>query len=149
VNKIKARLKEKSLSSEEKPRDLIVKTCNEKFTGVPYNYVQLRRTVVEYRNVVNFTYNQNYDIPEELRVTMKAQQFLQFDNGIDNEERIVIFFTKEILNYLKISKTWLCDGTFYSSPSSYEKLFTIQTNVRNKFISLVHCFMKKKTSCVI
>jgi hypothetical protein len=38
----------------------------------------------------------------------------------------------------------VADGTFWSCPSEYQQLYTIQAIIRKKFFPLVFCFMKEK-----
>ena len=74
----------------------------------------------------NYTFNINNDILIELKVTKKDKEFLFFDSGIEDANRIVVFTKEENLEHFINCKTVICDGTFKSSPSNFEQLFTLQ-----------------------
>lgn len=49
------------------------------------------------------------------RETCDARFFLQYDSGVGDESRLLIFATDENLDYLEKSSHWLGDGTFPNS----------------------------------
>lgn len=140
------KLKVNSLETDETPREIIIKTANLQFPGFPYNYIEARRTVVTYRKKNSYSFDANYDIPQEIMVTKRGLQFLYFDSGMEDLERILIFTTQDNIAHLAQNKIWLCDGTFFAAPTGYEQLFTVQCFVRGKHVPLVHIFMKNRTS---
>jgi hypothetical protein len=88
--------------------------------------------------------NAKYVIPKEICTTFSNKNFLLFDSGQFDAERIVIFGTMENILHLKHNNVWLCDATFQSCPKNFEQLFIIVCKIRNKNIPLLFCFMKKK-----
>lgn len=85
-----------SWSSTSTQRNIVVSTANDIRTRQPYNFVEARKLVLHYRKN-NFTYVDNYDIPEEFRTTLSEKQFLFYDYGIENEERIINFTEVDII----------------------------------------------------
>ena len=74
----------------------------------------------------NYTFNIYNDIPIELAVPKKDKEFLFFDSGMKDDDKIVVFTKEENLEHFINCKTVICDGTFKSSPSNFEQLFTLQ-----------------------
>ena len=58
-------------------------------------------------------------IPDELKVTFCGNNFVLHDNGLGNQDRILIFGTTESLQWLKANRHWLMDGTFKCAPSLF------------------------------
>ncbi|KAG0440809.1 hypothetical protein DMUE_1474 [Dictyocoela muelleri] len=92
----------------------------------------------------NFIVDPNYDIPEELQVKTENKKFLFFDSGINDINRVLIFTTEENLTHIEYSDVLICDGTFRSSPSCFEQIFTIQCRLRDMFLLMMFCFIKRK-----
>ncbi|KAF7685005.1 hypothetical protein CDIK_4246, partial [Cucumispora dikerogammari] len=103
-----------------------------------------RRKIVEFRNKANFKYENDYDIPQEICVTKNDEQFLYFDSGKDNENRVIVFTTEQNVDHLRMNKIWVSDGTFKTAPKEFDQLFTIQCSIRGKYVLLYHCFIKKE-----
>ena len=70
----------------------------------------------------------NFNIPQEYAV-IGEEQFLQYDNR--REDRIIIFVTRDSLDYLENSRNWFLDGTFSVSPPQFAQLCTVQWNKRS------------------
>ena len=64
----------------------------------------------------------NFNIPQEYAI-IGEEQFLQYDNG--REDRILIFGTRDSLDYLENSRNWFMDGTFSVSPPQFAQLYTV------------------------
>ena len=56
-------------------------------------------------------------------------QFLLFDSGNGDDDRILIFATDQAVKLLSNSGEWYCDGTFSVCPHMFFQLYTI--HVRN------------------
>jgi hypothetical protein len=50
-------------------------------------------------------------IPPKFQLTASNEQFLLYDNN-DNDNRILIFSSKQHLDLLNRCESWHCDGTF-------------------------------------
>lgn len=66
-----------------------------------------------------------FDIPAEYCNLDGGKQFLRYDSGSDDNERILIFSTDQGLDDLVKYSSWACDGTFKVSPSFYYQLYTL------------------------
>ena len=56
--------------------------------------------------------------------TLSNKNFLFYDSGPD-PERIVMFATRENLDFLAMSSIWVADGTFKTVPTLFTQLYTI------------------------
>ncbi|KAF7692198.1 hypothetical protein CDIK_2460 [Cucumispora dikerogammari] len=119
------KLKEKTVMNDEKTKDLIINAYCREFTNLPFNYANVRRKIVEFRNKANFKYENDYDISQKICFTKNDEQFLYFDSRKDNVNRVIVFTTKQNMNHLGMNKIWVCDGTFKTAPKEFEQLFTI------------------------
>ena len=81
-----------------------------------------------------------FDIPEPFNRSSTGEPFIQFDNG--REDRIVIFGTRESLNFLQNSNNWFMDGTFSTAPPQFLQLYTIHGLGRN--IVGAYCLLTNK-----
>jgi hypothetical protein len=63
-------------------------------------------------------------IPSNYQVNALNEQFLLYDNN-DNQRRILIFATKQHLDFLNESESWHCDGTFAVSSIGITKVILI------------------------
>ena len=85
------------------------------------------------------------EIPFELKSTYTGEEFLFYDTGVEDLNRILIFTTRLNINYLKANKTWYGDGTFAVSPSIYYQLYTINIIIQGKNLPLVYALLPNKT----
>jgi hypothetical protein len=69
---------------------------------------------------------------------------LQYDSGIEDENRIVIFCADENLIHLEKSKVICMDGTFKSCINGFLQLYTLVTNLKGKNIPLMFVLMATK-----
>jgi FLYWCH zinc finger domain len=89
-------------------------------------------------------------LPEKLRMTsdLNPIPFLLFDSATihPNKERIFIFGTHKNLNFLKLSDTWLIDGTFKCSPALFDQIFVIHAYRANSSFPLIYCLMPNRNT---
>ena len=62
------------------------------------------------------------DVPENLRVTLKDEPFLLYDDGPQQNNRLICFATQRNLELLMEADIWLADGTFSSFPKLFSQL---------------------------
>lgn len=139
-----AAAKKRALDTSETARDIVYNISKEINYSAYIKPREIRDLVNKTRKINDFTIDKHYDIPFELQNTSRGRKFLQFDSGMFDENRIVIFSTEENIDHFHHSKTIVIDGTFKSSPSNFEQLFTVQCVIRGKFLPLIYCFMTKK-----
>lgn len=65
-------------------------------------------------------------IPEELKKTLKKEDFLLFDTGAESApNRIIAFGTQRFFMLLIAALEIFCDGTFKITPTVFEQLYVI------------------------
>ena len=139
----------RSIHTSENINDLIAfetKKLNEQeILSLPkLNYI--KDVVIRKRNAsIGFIKNEYDDIPEILRNTLNGKKFMQFDSGVCDPERFVIFYSEESYCFIKYAKIWLVDGTFKSCPSSFQQLYTIHGFLYGKCYPPVYVLSLSKT----
>jgi hypothetical protein len=84
------------------------------------------------------------DIPESIRTLANGDLFLQYDSGIKDNDRVVIFCTNEnLINFEKV-KTILMDGTFKYAPSNFKQLYSLFAFLNGVYVPLIFVLMVKK-----
>ena len=58
-------------------------------------------------------------LPERYQVTKAGEQFLIFDSGVGDNERILIFATQQGIRFLSNNSHWFMDGTFKLCPEIF------------------------------
>ncbi|OAF65466.1 hypothetical protein A3Q56_06823 [Intoshia linei] len=53
----------------------------------------------------------DFEIPISLTLTTYNRKFLLYDSGVGDKNRILIYYTTSLMQILKDSKYWMCDGT--------------------------------------
>lgn len=82
-------------------------------------------------------------IPDVYKYTLDKEPFLLYD-GVDEEDRILIFSTKANLEVLKQSKNWFGDGTFKVVPELFFQLYTIHALTEDIVIPCVYALLPDK-----
>ncbi|KAG0439104.1 hypothetical protein DMUE_2662 [Dictyocoela muelleri] len=88
--------------------------------------------------------NHNEDILQMYRLTNDCNRFLQYDSGKDDDSRIIIFYTDELIKLFSRTNCILCDGTLKTSPRGFSQLLVIHIMFFNKRIPVVYALMKRK-----
>ncbi|KAG0435808.1 hypothetical protein DMUE_4523 [Dictyocoela muelleri] len=82
-------------------------------------YTRLRRQkrthMIKHDNELLYMYQNTYD----------GERFLNVDTGINNESRILVFYSKEIVLLAKRTNCILAYGTFKSAPRGFSQLFVV------------------------
>ena len=84
-------------------------------------------------------------IPLELTQTQTGEQFLIYDSGIGDNDRILIFGAPDELQLLRDSPHWFCDGTFKVSPGIFFQVYTIHAMVNGQVIPCIYALLPNKT----
>ncbi|KAG0440244.1 hypothetical protein DMUE_1883, partial [Dictyocoela muelleri] len=145
-------IKKRALTTTEKPRNIINKYVNPSETGIIEKiskYTSIRDRITKQRVFNNLDQSDmEYDInPINLR-TRSFEDFVFFDSGMLDPERVVIFGTNTSFTHLKNSSFWLCDGTFKSCPNDFNQIYTIMGEVRGAMYPLIYILVKKKSTNV-
>ena len=57
------------------------------------------------------------------------KNFIRFDSGQNDHERIILFGDPEMLRVLETSNVWLADGTFKVTPEMFYQLYSIHVSL--------------------
>ncbi|KAG0440085.1 hypothetical protein DMUE_1994 [Dictyocoela muelleri] len=69
---------------------------------------------------------------------LRNDKFLQYDKGVHSIKRFFVFLSSKNFNLLKSVSTVLIDGTFWSVPSNFCQLITINCYLFGKFFPLCY-----------
>ena len=61
----------------------------------------------------------DFELPELLKVTHRAESFLHFDSGLNDTKRKTVFTTLSVLDRLSGADDWFCGGTFFTARSVF------------------------------
>ena len=110
--------------------------------GTRVRRFQRRRVVAHIPNSLS-TYV--FNVPDDLKTTIRGEPFYVFDSGKEDANRFNIFTTTQNLDELEFSAKWAADGTFAVCPSLFYQLYTMHGIIKDTTVSLVYCLMRKKT----
>ena len=75
-------------------------------------------------------------LPKRYQVAKAGEEFLIFDSGIGDNERILIFATQQGIHFLSNNSHWFMDGTFKLCPKIFYQIYTIHALNNNQ---VFHC----------
>ena len=68
-------------------------------------------------------------LPAEFQTTLSGQQFLLYDSGVADNDRIFMFGSPDAVTLLNQSTDWFADGTFKTVPEIFYQLYTLHALV--------------------
>jgi len=80
-----------------------------------------------------------------LSKTANDENFVLYDSGVGDNNRILIFGTMQNLSILSTCRTWLADGTFDTAPSLFSQIYTIHGIKHGHTFPLVYALLPDKT----
>ena len=85
-------------------------------------------------------------LPEEYTTTTNNQQFLQYDNGQNAENIMLIFYSPDSLERLANAQTFFIfiDGTFSVALYPFKQLYTIRVPFKDVTSTAVYAFLPNK-----
>lgn len=113
------------------------------------NYDAARKTIQRVRNkelLVNSACNSIRDvtIEEKYKRTEKGEEFLLWDSGTEDVNRIIVFATYGNIFLLSEFRNWCLDGTFSVAPKYFCQVFTIHSLIDGKAIPLIYALLPNK-----
>ncbi|KAF9747738.1 hypothetical protein NGRA_3507, partial [Nosema granulosis] len=133
---LKDKIKQRALHSDESNRNVVLNVLKDNLDlKIPLDLKDCNDFVSKERKINNFTISKDYDIPPELQVAVENKQFLFYDSGIKDKDRVIIFTTEENLRYIEHSSILICDGTFKTCPTCFDQLFTVQCKLNDMFFT--------------
>jgi hypothetical protein len=76
--------------------------------------------------------------------TTNNQQFLQYDNGQNAENRMLVFYSPDNLERLANAQTFFMDGTFSVALHPFKQLYTIRVPFKDLTVTAVYAFLPNK-----
>jgi hypothetical protein len=85
-------------------------------------------------------------LPEEYTTTTNNQQFMQYDNGQNAENRMIIFYSPDSLERLANAQTFFVfiDSTFSVALYPFKQLYTIRVPFKDVTSTAVYAFLPNK-----
>ena len=83
-------------------------------------------------------------IPNEFQTTDRGDQFLLYDSGVGDVNRILLFATDQGINLLSTSDNWFGDGTFDVSPDIFFQVYTVHTMCHGKVVPCLYGLLPNK-----
>ena len=83
-------------------------------------------------------------LPPMYQLTSTGGQFLRYDSGIGDDERILIFASDQGLELLSNSEHWLCDGTFKVCSEIFYQVYTIYALVNGRVFPCLLALLPNK-----
>ena len=60
-----------------------------------------------------------FEIPDEYCKLDNGEQFLRYDSGVEDQQRILVFASESALQDIASYRHWSCDGTFKIVPDQW------------------------------
>ena len=86
-----------------------------------------------------------HEIPLQYQRSYANEQFLIFDSGQGDADRISIFGTNQSLQLLSQSQSWFGDGTFKVCPQIFFQICTIHAQINGRVLPCIYTLLPKKT----
>ena len=83
--------------------------------------------------------DRHFDIPDTF------QEFLRYDSGKDDHERILIFGDPYTTSVLEGSKFWLAVGTLKLSPTNFYQIYTLHVYILGSALACLYALLPNKT----
>lgn len=152
VKKIKAGIKRRALTSHDTCQQILGAELQNVSQSAAVNLPQLnniKRNIRAQRKDQNVPPNplRREDIPvipQRFQVTNAGDQFLFFDSGFGDVNRVIIFATLEGIRYLGTNEHWFMDGTFKLCPEIFYQIYTIHALINNQVFPCVFGLLPSK-----
>ena len=83
-------------------------------------------------------------LPERYQVTKAGEQFLIFDSGVADNERILIFATQQDIHFLSNNSHWFMNGTSELCSEIFYQIYTIHARNNNQVFPCVFVLLPNK-----
>jgi len=87
---------------------------------------------------------ENIVLPYDYQVTHGLNEFLIHDNGVGNDNRILIFASSRALEHLSRAEVWHMDGNFSLAPSVFKQLYVIRSPLDQSAVSCIYALLPAK-----
>ena len=83
-------------------------------------------------------------LPERYQVTKSGERYLIFDNGVGDNERILIFAIQQGIHFLSDNSHQFMDETFKLCPEIFYQIYTVHTLNINQVFPCVFALLPNK-----
>ena len=146
-----SKMKDRALNSEDSTRCILasgLELMNDSSISVLPKFDSIKRTIRRQKACTEkfdiSTSAENIIIPDKFKLTLKGQQFLLYDSGIHDTNRILVFGTCQMLSLLCDSSNWYADGIFKVVPSQFFQLYTIHCEKDGYIIPCLYTLLTNK-----
>jgi hypothetical protein len=86
------------------------------------------------------------DIPDSLKYDLTGDRFFQFDSGVTDEKRILMFFfSSKNMDIILKANLIMADGSFWSVATNFFQILTIKIAVFGKCLPICHFLLCDKS----
>ena len=145
-------IRQRAANSRDPPRLLVQQAqatlSNEAMAEMPqYNSIQRhvqRKKKINGDPIANPRNIEEIAIPNSLRQTLRGDNFLLYDSGVEDADRFLIFRTQKNLDILAECSNWFADGTFKIAPHLFYQLHTLHALHEHSVLPMLYIFMQSK-----
>ena len=153
VKKVNARVTEKAVNTHKPLRRIIadeIQPLNQKAASQLRSNRNLAVMINRKRKQVRWVpvapnSRNGFTISEEYAKTPDGENFLLYDSREQDENRILIFGTKMMVDLLSCYHHWFVDGTFSVTPNIFYQVFTVHVLVNDTIIPCLYGFLPNKS----
>lgn len=128
-----------------------VGTCSQAASGKLPALRNIARTVRRRRRTKNEepalpSSRQDIQIPLKYSTTAKGHNFLLYDSGMGDVNRILVFGTAETLEMFAREDVWFADGTFKHCPLLFYQIYSLHVLLHGQAIPGIYALLPNKTA---
>ena len=84
-------------------------------------------------------------LPNNYQMTSTGDQFLAYDSGVGDPNRIMIFASPQDIHLLESSSHWFADGTFKVCPQLFFQLYIVHAHDNGRIFLCAFALLPNKT----
>jgi hypothetical protein len=151
VKKLRSQIKQKAQTSEKSTKELYseLRTLDEESLSQVPKSSSIARDIQRHRDPINNNppKTRDFDVPERFLKNKDDKNWIAFDTGKEDPQRIVGFATQAFLIQMFTTLHLFADGTFNVAPSLYFQLLTIHGIVMGVSMPLLYVLLPNKKGC--
>lgn len=153
VLRTRANIKKRAQETQEPPQQILGQEMENLSQAASIQMVPLRfvrRTVRRVRQAITAPQpipadRATLELPEEYRTLANGENFVLFDSGVGDSNRIIVFGTERSCSIISQGQHWFADGTFAIAPEIFFQLFTVHVLMNGQIIPCLYCLLPNKT----
>jgi len=154
VLQVRQNITKRAVETEETPQQILGREMQNLSEGASVQMVpiqHLRLQVRRKRQAIHApqplpTARATIELPDEYKKLPTGENFLLFDSGVGDINRILIFGTDITSSLLAQSPNWFMDGTFAIVPELFFQLYTVHALIGGDVISCLYFLLPNKTT---